>query len=116
MIVLDLQIVTPPGKKEALRSEAQRVLGPTRALPGCADCRLLTDLEDDSVLRMISRWESLEHLERHIRSDDFRLVLGMMDLSETAPDVQIHVVERSRGIEELARIREAGHSDEVLEG
>lgn len=106
MLILDLRILIPPGKEAALRREAHRLVGPTRALPGCLDCHCLTDIENDSALRLISRWDSLEHFERHIRSDDFRLILGIMDLSEAPPEFHIHTIARSQGIDELSRIRQ----------
>jgi len=105
MYILELRVTVPPGKERAVRREAQRLLGPTRARPGCLDCRCLRDTESDTTLILTEQWDSREHLESHVRSDDFRVMLGLMDLATETPGVRIHEVSSTSGLDELAKIR-----------
>ena len=105
MVILEVRITMPPGQEEAIRREAQRILGPTRARPGCLDCRWFQDTESDSRLLLIENWESPSHLNRRLRSEDFRVILGLIDLSAEAPEFRIHTVSQTAGLNMLDELR-----------
>lgn len=84
-----------------LASMAQR----TRTERGCLDCQLHRDLLEENVLILEERWASEADLERHVRSQDYRQLLLIMELAKTPPDVRFDTVSTSEGFEAVARIR-----------
>jgi quinol monooxygenase YgiN len=53
-------------------------------------------------------WDSEEDFERHIRSDMYRRVLEAMELSGRPPELKVHRITESRGIELIGALRGGG--------
>ena len=104
MVILELRITMPQGREEAIRREVHRLLGPTRARQGCLDCRCFHETESESRLLLMEQWESQAHLDRHLLSEDFRVILGLMDLSAETPKFRIYTVSQSAGLDDLTRV------------
>ena len=105
MIVARVRLVVPRHLKvEAVR--AMRALqGPTSAKPGCVDCRILEDVDDKTLIFYIEEWGSCEQLERHIRSDHYRRLLAIIEMSSEWPDIRYDTVSQHEGIEFVEAIR-----------
>lgn len=41
---------------------------------------------------LVEVWRSTERMQRHLQSEDFRLVLALMDLSAAPPEFKVHQV------------------------
>jgi quinol monooxygenase YgiN len=82
------------------------MIGPTTALPGCRCCKLYCDVENDDQMILLEEWHSQEDLERHIRSDDFRYILAVMDLGSEPPDLAFHTVSSTAGMELIETLRD----------
>jgi hypothetical protein len=50
-------------------------------------------------------WESEEELERHLRSDEYRKVLLVMEMALDHPEVGFKNLESSTGIETIEKAR-----------
>ena len=77
----------------------------TRTERGCLDCQLHRDLLEDNVLVLEERWATEADLERHVRSQDYRQLLLIMELAKTPPDVRFDRISGSEGFEAVTRIR-----------
>jgi quinol monooxygenase YgiN len=53
----------------------------------------------------MEQWRSEGDLHRRIRSEDFKAVLALMDLSEAPPEFRIHTISESQAMDSLATIR-----------
>jgi quinol monooxygenase YgiN len=53
----------------------------------------------------VEDWQTEEDLQRHIRSDDYRKFLALIDLSSEPPELTFHRVSETFGIEYLSRVR-----------
>ena len=105
MIHACLKVVLPAERRaEALRI-VRSLLGPTSAAPGCASCGFYTDAQNENILCYVEDWETEEDLQRHIRSDDYRKFLALIDLAGEPPDLRFHRVSETFGIEYLSRVR-----------
>jgi len=87
-----------------LCSIAERV----RVKRGCIGCYVSQDVQDEEMVRYEELWESQEDIERHLRSDDYRKVLFVMEMSSHAPDVRFNTIEETTGMETLIRVRQEG--------
>ena len=76
-----------------------------RILPGCLSCRIYEDIEEDNVILYEEMWESQEELERHLRSDEYRKVLLVMEMALHHPEVGFNTLTSSTGIETIEKAR-----------
>lgn len=90
--------------KEALailRSFVER----TRIEEGCIVCRLHQDVQEPRTLMVEELWQSADHLDRHLSSDQFRTVLLVIEMSDEAPEIRFDTIAHSAGIETIEKAR-----------
>ncbi len=108
MDVATLRIAAPSERREDILHALRWLAGPTRAQAGCAGCRILQDLGDEKALVLLEEWTSHEAFERHLRSDDFRLLLAVADLAAEPPEIHFDRVAERRGLDLVAEVRDGG--------
>ncbi len=92
-----------------VESAAQLLLstvGRTEAQPGCLSCRLARDEADENRVRYHETWDSMTAFQRHVQSDEFRLVLVAMDMCCEVPDVMVGDLSGRSGMAYLQDLRE----------
>ena len=96
------------GVLEILSSVAER----SRFEPGCIACRVYQDVEVEPVIVLEELWESKEDLDRHLRSEEFRKVLLVVEMSLEPPEIRFDEISSSTGVETIERARNpAGKED-----
>ena len=66
---------------------------------GCLSCHVFRDIEDQFGFGLIAEWETREDLDHYIRSDRFSVLLGTKSLLCEPPQIDIHTVSHSEGME-----------------
>lgn len=85
--------------------EALRFLrGGTLLEPGCLRCCVWVD--PDSTVQYAEEWATEADLRRHVRSDRFTSLLGVLESAPERPQIQFDFVTSSRGLEYVAEIRQ----------
>ncbi|MFC1812167.1 putative quinol monooxygenase [Thermodesulfobacteriota bacterium] len=97
-VVRTIMNALPEKQKEVLQTlilliEAPGIEG------GCLSYGIFCDIEDKNVFNLISEWETRQHLDRHISSDRFSVLLGTKSLLCEPPQIEIHTVSYSEGME-----------------
>jgi len=105
MILSTLRITAASGQEDDVAFTLASLLGPTRVEPGCEGCHIYADVTADNVWIMQTEWRTWEELNRHLRSDRYRQILALMELSAAPPDVRFHEVCETVGIEHVQAIR-----------
>ena len=72
---------------------------------GCLSFQAFRDLEDKNGFHLIADWETVEDLERYLRSARFSVLLGTKSLLCEPPEIQIHTVSHSEGMETVNTAR-----------
>ena len=104
MLVMIRITASARGRREILR--ALRVLAPpTRARPGCLGAHLLQEVDNRNAITWIEEWDSEDALRQHIRSDEYRTLLAVVDMSVREPEVRFHTVAKTAGMELIASFR-----------
>lgn len=80
------------------------IIAPTKVQPGCLDCCIYCGVNDNTSLLFVERWDNVEHLHKHIRSEDFKVVLAMMELSQIKPEFSIQTISETKGIDDLTEL------------
>ena len=73
--------------------------------PKCVSCRLYQDADDAARLAFVQEWESQEALDEHIRSDDYRKILAVMELASERPEITFIMASHTAGMELIERLR-----------
>jgi quinol monooxygenase YgiN len=84
-----------------LRSIAEQ----SRVLPGCISSRLLGDLEEKNVVLIEAMWRDQESLESYLRSEEYRNLLLVAELSLECPEIKFDIIAGSTGIETVEKAR-----------
>ncbi len=72
---------------------------------GCLSYGIYGDIEDENIFNLISEWETRPHLNRHMRSDRFSVLLGTKSLLSEPIKIQILTVSNTEGMEAVDTIR-----------
>ena len=105
MIQASLRIVAPAERRDEIVQSFRSLLEPTRVKHGCLSCRFFQDVSDENTLTYVEEWQTQEDLERHLRSEQYRRHLALIDLSAAPPELKFHTVPETSGIEYLTAVR-----------
>ena len=73
--------------------------------PGCQCCHIYGDLEDNKAHMIEEVWCTEEDLDAHLRSDEFRNLLVVMEMADKKPEIRFDTVSSSAGIETVEKAR-----------
>lgn len=104
IVIRTVMNVLPEKQKEVLQTLLSLVAPPTRER-GCLSYLVFNDIEDKNSFNLISEWETRNHLERHIKSDKFSVLLGIRSLLCEPLKIEILTVSESEGIEAIYSLR-----------
>jgi quinol monooxygenase YgiN len=81
------------------------MIEPTENERGCLSFHAFRDIEDKNGFDLIAQWETREDLDHYIRSDRFSVLLGTKSLLCEPPQIEIHTVSHSEGMETVNAAR-----------
>lgn len=65
-------------------------------------------------LVLFEQWDSSEHIERHIRSTDFRGILAIMDMAMEPPVMRFYTISATDDFDLVVRLRDG--SQDIING
>ena len=105
MILATIRMTIPPQK----RGEALKILRSVAELcrddPGCLSCHIYGDLQDNKVLVLEEVWRPEEDLDLHLRSDEYRNLLLVLEMAPKQPEIRFDTISSSTGIETIEKAR-----------
>lgn len=81
------------------------ILGWTSAQPGCISMAFYQDTNHPGSMMILEEWKDWRSIENHIRSDSYRSILELMELSSEQPEIKFCSVSNTKGIEVIERLR-----------
>ena len=87
------------------------MIEPTENVVGCLTCNVSRDIEDQNVFILIEEWKNREDLNEYIKSDRFSVLLGTKSLLSKPPQIAIHTVSHSEGMETINATRGKGSQE-----
>ena len=91
-------------KPEVLRT-LRVFMGHTTARAGCVGFWLSQDLTNPEALTISDQWTTRADLDAHLRSDEYRLLLAVIDLSVTPPDISFDDLRHIGGLDVMQALR-----------
>jgi quinol monooxygenase YgiN len=105
MNIVTLRIKVPRERRRDFMDSAQLIVEPTRIQPGCISCRLYQDSDEPDVVLLVEEWESRKELDRHINSDQYRIILSLMEASDQFPEIKLNTISKTEGLEAIEAVR-----------
>ena len=105
MVIASLKIIVPHKKQQSALQTIRAVLGWTCAQPGCISMAFYQDTNDPESMVLLEEWEDWSSLEDHIRSDSYRSILELMELSSEQPGIKFNTISSTKGIEAIEKLR-----------
>jgi quinol monooxygenase YgiN len=94
---------------EQHRSEVLRTLrvlmGHATAKSGCTGFSIAQDVTNPETLTIFDQWATREDFDAHVRSADYRLLLAVIDLSITPPDISFDDLGHIGGLDLVQTLR-----------
>ncbi|MHC1727265.1 MAG: putative quinol monooxygenase [Syntrophobacteraceae bacterium] len=105
MILAAIRMAIPPQKRNEALTILRAVAELCRDDPACLSCHIYGDLQEKKVLVLEQAWKTEEALDLHIRSDEYRNLLIVLEMAPQQPEIRFHTVTGSSGIETIERAR-----------
>lgn len=101
--------IPPASQNEAieiLASVAARIQADTR----CLSTGIYRCLDDAGTIMLEEFWQCPEGILQHLRSDDYRRILLVLEMAIEPPDIRFDTIAQSSGIEVIKKARIADES------
>ncbi len=108
MINGTIKILPLPERRAEVLEILQTIQGPVLAQPGCAACNIYDEQGLERAVVLVESWDTQEALDRHLRSEAYRLILAAVELSHGRPEVRFDHVSATEGMELITRTRNSG--------
>ena len=99
MIVVRITMNVLPEKQKELVQTILSMIGPMEKEAGCLSYALFCNVQDKNLLNLLEEWQTRKDLDRHLRSEMFSVLLGAKSLLFHPPQIQIHTVSHTEGME-----------------
>lgn len=106
-ILVTLRMVVRPGRRSDLLKTMRGMLEPVRVERGCLSYRFYEDVEDRNALVLLEEWETQRDLENHLRTDNQRRLLALLDLLIEQPEFRFNTVSHTAGVEFIEKVLKA---------
>ena len=105
MIVVRTIMTALPEKQKEVLQTLLSMIDPLEKEKGCLSYAILSDIEDTNVFNLFSEWETRRHLDQHMKSDRFGVLLGTKCLLSEPLQIKIATVAEFEGMEAVCSIR-----------
>jgi quinol monooxygenase YgiN len=105
MILVRTIIIVLPEKQKEVFQTLLSMIEPHGKAKGCLSYEIFNDIEDGNVFNLISEWETRQHLDNHLKSATFTVLLGIKSLLCEPLKIQIITTAAVEGIEAVRSVR-----------
>ena len=105
MIVTTIRLQTTPENRKEILQTFRSLADPTQCGIGCKSCRIYRELGNDETVIVIQEWDSKNHWDEHLRSDEFAVIVGAMSLLQKPDTVEFQVLDQLEGSRSMEAIK-----------
>jgi quinol monooxygenase YgiN len=105
MILATIRMAIPPQKRDEALKILTTMAEQWRDEPGCLSCTIYRDLEEKNVLMLEEVWRSQEDLDLHLRTEEYRNLLLVLEMALKQPEIRFDTISSSAGIEAIEKAR-----------
>ena len=105
MIIVRTTLKVLPEKQLEVMQTLLSLIKPVGEEPGCKSYSAFCDINDENRFILLEEWETEKDFNRHIKSHRFGVILGAKILLCEAPQIQIHTISQTRGMDTIHTLR-----------
>ena len=105
MIIVKTILSTLPEKQKEVMQTLLSMIEPPANGNGLLSYGIYHDIEDTTVFKLISEWKNRRHVNVHLSSDRFGVLLGTKSLLCKPIDIQILTVTQVEGMDAVRKAR-----------
>jgi quinol monooxygenase YgiN len=99
VIIVKITMNALPEKRTEIMQTLLSMIEPTENERGCLSCHIFRGIEGENGFGLFVEWKTRKDLYHYIRSDRFSVLLGTKSLLCEPPQIEIHTVSHSEGME-----------------
>ena len=105
MILATVRMTIPSQMRNEALKIVRSVAEQCRDYPGCLSSYIYGDLQEKNVLVLEELWKAEEDLNHHIRSEEYRNLLLVLEMGAKKPEIRFDTISISTGIETIEKAR-----------
>ena len=105
MIVTTIRLQTNPENRKEILQTFRSLSSPIQSERGCKSCRIYRELGNDEEVMVIQEWDSRNHWDEHLRSDEFAVIIGAMSLLQKPETVEFQILDQLEGSRSVEAMR-----------
>jgi quinol monooxygenase YgiN len=105
MILSSIRVMIPPQKRNEALKILSSIADQCREYLGCLSCRIYEDLQEKNIIMLEEVWRTDADLDLHIRSDEYRNLLLVLEMAHQQPEIRFNTITHSTGIETIEKAR-----------
>ena len=100
MILVIIRMKVLAEKRKELSQTIVSLIDSLRKEEGCRRCDFCQSMEDENELSIFEEWDTREELNRHFKSERFRVLRGAMNLLRQPCEMVVHTISAGKKITE----------------
>jgi quinol monooxygenase YgiN len=105
MILATIRMNIPLQKRGEVLKILRMTAEQCRDYPGCLGFHIYEDLQEGDVILYEEVWSAQEDLDLHLRSEEYRNLLLVMEMACKQPEIRFDTISNSTGIEIIEKAR-----------
>ena len=105
MIQATIRMNFTPKKYDEAIQILHSIIERTKAETGCINCSVLLNKNSDGLVIYEEQWRNNECLQYHLRSDEYKNILLVMEMATTKPEIRFDTITDSSGVETIEKAR-----------
>ena len=101
MTLLIIRMNVLSEKRMELSQTIASLSSSTRIEKGCWRCDFCQSIEDENRFFLLEEWDTQESLKNHLKSENFKVIRGTMNLLQEPYETMFHTVSRPAGMEKI---------------
>jgi quinol monooxygenase YgiN len=105
MILSTVRLAIPERHRSEVLRTLRVLMGHATAKSGCEGFSISQDVSHPETLTISDQWATREDFDAHVRSSDYRLLLAVIDLSVTPPEISFDDLGHLGGLDLVQTLR-----------
>lgn len=99
MILIIIRMKVLPGKRKEFSQTITSLSGSIRTEKGCNRCEFCQSMEDENLFLLLEEWDTQENFKDHLKSKQFKVFRGAMNLLGEPHEMIFHTVFHPEGMD-----------------
>ena len=105
MVVATIKVLVPQNKRREMMQTLQSLTDSIRGQPGCLRYHFFAEIGNENSLCVMEEWRTRADLDRHLRSRDFSVLFGAINLLHGPEAVEFRLLTPTGGREVIDDVR-----------